>query len=126
MKKLINASVFAAVLMASSAVLAGFNGATASGKGGFQGPGVETISVVEALKLSDDTPVVLNGKIEKSLGDEKYLFNDGTATVIIEIDDDDWGGLNVTPEDVVVISGEVDKGMLKGVEIDVDTIQLKK
>lgn len=94
--------------------------------GGFQGPGLPAMNVSEALKTSDDTPVKLVGRIEKSLGDEKYLFKDATGTITVEIDDDDWRGLTVTPNDEVVIEGEVDKDMFRDAEIDVNTISLKK
>ena len=43
----------------------------------------------------------------------------------VEIDDENWHGLDVTPKDVVRIKGEVDKEMFS-TEIDVDTIELKK
>lgn len=92
--------------------------------GGFQGPGVATSTVADALKMSDDTPVVLKGKIEKSLGNEKYQFNDGTGTIVVEIDDDEWNGLNVTPENTVQITGEIDKEMLATPSVDVEMIIL--
>ena len=122
MKKIISSTTLAVSLLLSGSVLA----AGLNAKGGFQGPGLEQVSVVEVLKMSDNTPVVLSGKIEKSIGDEKYLFNDGTATVVIEIDDDDWNGLNVTPNDTVIISGEIDKDFMQDTIIEVDNIQLKK
>ena len=101
----------------------GFTG-KAQPQGGYTGPTIDTASVADAKKLSDDTPVVLVGKISKSLGGEKYLFSDGTDTVTIEIDDDDWRGLSVSEKDTVEIRGEVDKDFLS-VEIDVDSISKK-
>ena len=95
-------------------------------QGGFNGPALAPTTVAEALKLSDDTPVVLVGKIEKNLGHEKYLFNDASGSVIVEIDDDDWNGVNVTPADTIEIRGEVDKEMLKDTEIDAVYVSLKK
>ena len=82
-------------------------------------------SVAEALKLNDDTPVVLVGQIEKSLGDEKYLFKDASGSVTVEIDNEDWRGVTVTPKDTIVIQGEIDKDFFK-TEIDVDSVALKK
>ena len=79
----------------------------------------------EALKLNDDTPVVLVGQIEKSLGDEKYLFKDASGSVTVEIDNEDWRGVTVTPKDTIVIQGEIDKDFFK-TEIDVDSVALKK
>ena len=78
-------------------------------KGGFEGPSINNTTVQEALKMNDDTPVVLKGKIEKSLGNEKYQFNDGTGIIVVEIDNDEWGGITVTPENTIEISGEIDK-----------------
>lgn len=92
----------------------------------FQGPGVEPSTVAQALEMKDDAAVVLVGQIEKNLGNEKYLFKDATGTVIVDIDNEDWMGLSVKPQDLVIISGEVDKEMLKDTEIDVNTIALKK
>ena len=77
--------------------------------------------VGEAKKLSDDTPVVLTGKIVRSLGSEKYEFKDKTGSVTLDIDNDDWNGVNVGPEDTVEIQGEVDKDFTS-FEIDVDRV----
>ena len=93
--------------------------------GGFKGPGLSVMTVEQALKLGDDTAVVLEGQIEKSLGKENYVFKDATGSVTIEIDDDDWKGQTVTPQDTIIIKGEVEKDMFK-TEIDVDVVELKK
>ena len=78
--------------------------------GGFKGPSNATATTVkQALDLRDNSHVILKGHIVKSLGDEKYTFSDGTAEIIIEIDDEDWTGRTVTPESTIEISGEVDK-----------------
>lgn len=95
-------------------------------RGGFQGPGLSVISVAEALNSPDDTAVKLEGRIEKSFGNEKYLFKDASGTITIEIDDDDWKGVTATPDDDVIIEGEIDKDMFKDAKIDVDVITLKK
>ncbi len=124
MNKFITASAFVVALgLSANAFAAGFQGQ--ANMGGFQGPGLEPSSVSEALKLNDDTPVVLVGQIEKSLGDEKYLFKDATGSVTVEIDNEDWRGVNVTPKDTIVIQGEIDKDFFK-TEIDVDSVALKK
>lgn len=92
--------------------------------GGFEGPGVNFTTVKEALNLKDDAHVVLMGKIEQSLGDDKYLFNDGTSTITVEIDQEAFAGLTITPEDMVEIRGEIDRTIMK-IEVDVDTISKK-
>lgn len=124
MSKFITASAFVVALgLSTSALASGFTGPQQAG--GFQGPGLAPSSVAEALKLNDDTPVVLVGQIEKSLGDEKYLFKDASGSVTVEIDNEDWRGVTVTPKDTIVIQGEIDKDFFK-TEIDVDSVALKK
>ncbi|MBE6445050.1 MAG: NirD/YgiW/YdeI family stress tolerance protein [Alphaproteobacteria bacterium] len=98
---------------------------SANAMAAFQGPGLASSSVADALKLSDDTAVVLTGQIEKSLGNEKYQFKDATGTVVIEVDNEDWRGVDVKPEDIVIIKGEIDKDVFS-TEIDVDSVELKK
>ena len=124
MNKFLSLSALALVLTYSAASMAGFNVNTPN-TGGFKGPGLSVVSVDQALKMSDDTAVVLEGKIEKSLGNEEYIFTDSTGSVTVEIDDDNWRGVTVTPQDTIVIKGEVEKDMFK-TEIEVDAIELKK
>ena len=71
------------------------------------------------------TTLRLFWSIEKSLGDEKYLFKDASGSVTVEIDNEDWRGVTVTPKDTIVIQGEIDKDFFK-TEIDVDSVALKK
>ncbi len=124
MKNVLSVAAMAVVLgFASASMAQGFNGPDQTG--GFQGPGLSSTTVAEALKMGDDTAVVLEGKIEKSLGKEQYMFSDATGSVTIEIDNDDWRGVTVTPNDTVIIRGEVEKDFFK-TEIDVDAIELKK
>ena len=91
--------------------------------GGYTGPSaVKTLTVAEALKLRDDTPVELVGKLEKSLGDEKYNFVDETGSVVVEIDTEDFRGVTVNEKDVVKLKGEVDKDLMR-TEIDVNLVE---
>ncbi len=122
MKKLLAATSLALVLGLAGNAMAQ---QPASVRGGFQGPGLTVMTVSEALKLNDDAPVKLSGKIEKSLGNEKYLFKDATGSITIEIDDEDWNGVNATPETEIIITGEIDKDMLRDAEVDVDMVTLK-
>lgn len=82
----------------------------------------EYITVEQAKNSKDDTYVVLQGYIDKSLGDEKYLFRDQTGTIKVEIDNDKFRGLTVYPDDFVQISGEIDKDWWSETEIDVKNI----
>ena len=123
MKKFAMVSALALILGVSGNALAQQNFGAANA-GGYTGPSAAAMTVAEAKKLSDDTPVVLVGKIEKSLGGEKYLFTDNTGSVTVEIDNDDWRGLNVSDKDTVEIRGEVDKEFMN-FEISVDSVSKK-
>ena len=110
MKKILALS---ALLLASGSAFAAFNG-----------PEVASInSVSDVLNAKDDSFVMLTGNITKSLGNELYLFKDKTGEIQIEIDEDNWMGVDVTPEDTVVIRGEVDSEW-SAPQIDVDTIKI--
>lgn len=98
-------------------------GAAQSG-GGYTGPGdVKSVTVAEAANLPDDTDVRMEGHLVRSLGDEDYEFDDGTGTMIVEIDDDEWGGVEVGPETRVVLEGELDSEQ-SGMELDVDRVEV--
>ena len=82
----------------------------------------EVVSVEQAKNAKDDTYVVLQGYIEKSLGDEKYLFRDETGSIKVEIKDKRFRGLTIYPDDFIQISGEIDKGWFSATEIEVKDI----
>ena len=91
-------------------------------KGGFVS-GTETIATVkQVMEMRDDIPVIVQGNIVQRLGDEMYLFEDSTGSIRVEIDDDEWRGQTITPEDKVKLYGEVDRGIFK-TEIDVNYIE---
>ncbi len=90
--------------------------------GGYSGPSLAASTIAQAKILRDDAAVVLQGFIEKSLGNEKYLFKDGTDSIVIEIDNEDWCGLVVGPKEKIEISGEIDRNW-HHVEIEVNSIK---
>lgn len=102
----------------------GFRGGPSS-QGGFQGPAsTPTIVTVEQAKSApDDTMVLLRGHIIEHIKSDDYTFKDDTGTIRVDIDHDKWAGQNVTPENLVEIWGEVDKGW-NSVEIDVKSIRV--
>ena len=112
---------FLAVLTAVSGIALSNNVLAEQKGGGFTGPSVEVITVEQAKDLKDDTFVILRGNIKQNIGDDIYVFTDNTGSVNIEIDEDEWNGLEVGPEDTVEIRGEVDKGWTT-LEIDIDRI----
>ena len=98
--------------------------ATESLWAGFQGPGGENLTTVAAVKkASDDSYVKLTGNIVKKIKDEHYMFRDSTGEIEVEIDNDKWGGITVTPETTVRIVGELDKDMF-GSKVDVERIEI--
>ena len=107
--------------LAAAADKGGFSAGTAPAAGGFSGPGLDPTTAKEAATMRDDARVVLRGNIVRHLGKDKYLFQDGSGTIRVEIDHDKWGGQTITPGDTVEIHGEVDKDW-NSVEIEVDRI----
>ena len=109
----------------ASADFAGPNAPAATAtneRGGFVS-GAETIVTVKQVnEMRDDVPVIIQGKIIQRMGDEKYLFEDNTGSITIEIDDDDWRGQTITPNDTVKMYGEVDRGIFS-TEIDIDYVE---
>ena len=96
------------ILGASTALAKGPDGGFNRG-GGFTGPGPALSTVQQARDMRDDSPVTLQGHIVQHLGDDHYLFKDNTGTINVEIDHKRWQGQNVGPNDLVEISGEVEK-----------------
>jgi uncharacterized protein (TIGR00156 family) len=99
-----------------------FAGSLVTAQEGFRGPGPDIVTVEVAKSLRDDYPVVLRGKIDRYLGDEKYLFIDETGNIIVEIDHKLWRGLSIDQNDTVEITGEVDKGFAR-IEIEASSIK---
>lgn len=99
--------------------------APAVASAGFVGHSDQTISTVaEIQKMKDDRPVIMKGTIEKHLRKDKYQFTDGTGTITVEIDNDKWRGIEVTPKNTVLIYGETDTGWLRNVEVEADAVKL--
>jgi uncharacterized protein (TIGR00156 family) len=93
-------------------------------QGGFKGPStVELATVAQASEMDEEATVKLQGFIVKAVGDEKYEFQDDTGTITVEIDDEDWRGLEVGPSDRVELTAEVDREW-KRVELEAEHIQL--
>lgn len=90
----------------------------------FQDPrhtGITTVSAAQEAVV--DSRVSLTGTILRQLGEERYLFQDATGTIIVEIDHEDWRNVPVNPETTVKISGEVDRDWLT-TEIDVERVEV--
>jgi uncharacterized protein (TIGR00156 family) len=121
-------AAFALFLMAilscsafAAATQGGFQTAPSATGGGFSGSGVSVSTVEQALTMRDDAWVILRGNIVQHVGKDKYLFQDATGSIRVEIDHDEWGGQIVTPADLVEIKGEIDKDW-NSVEVEVEHI----
>ncbi|MEZ5565989.1 MAG: NirD/YgiW/YdeI family stress tolerance protein [Gammaproteobacteria bacterium] len=114
-----NVLIAAGLALASSVAVAG-----SASSGGFTGPdNLTVVTVKEALGMRDDSPVKLQGYILQSLGDEKYEFKDDSGTMTIEVDNDDWRGVQASPDLKVELIGEIDKELRK-TTLDVDVVRL--
>lgn len=93
----------------------------------FVGPGATTnrVTVKSIADMKDDTDVMLEGYIVKKIKPEHYIFQDSTGDIEVEIDDDKFAGIKVTPQTKVRISGEVDKEW-RSKTIDVEHLELVK
>ncbi|MDO5483561.1 MAG: NirD/YgiW/YdeI family stress tolerance protein [Desulfovibrionaceae bacterium] len=128
-------SLMIVALLAVPAVAAGQGGFQGPGEaagnvGGFQGPssGSFVDTVKAALGSWDDTPAVLTGHIVSRVAgsDDEYIFRDATGQIQVEIDNELFAGRNVTPQNLVRISGEVDKDIIRDGKVDVNLLEILK
>lgn len=82
-------------------------------------------TVAEALQLKENTFVTLEGCIKNRIDGDKYLFEDKTGTITVEIDMDKWTRLNVGANDKVEITGKIENEN-NSKELDVDIIKKVK
>ncbi|WP_107850591.1 YgiW/YdeI family stress tolerance OB fold protein [Oceanimonas marisflavi] len=66
-------------------------------------------TVAEARHLADDSRIILSGHIVRRLDDDEFLFSDGTGTIRIEMDDDDWRRLRRHRRGEILIWAEVER-----------------
>lgn len=88
---------------------------------GFQDNNGTKTSITEALKMSDNSYVTVQGNIVKRLSEDKYQFKDSTGTMTVEIDKDKWGGISVNTQDKLELTGEIEKKFNSAI-LDVDTV----
>src|SRR5690554_8018159 len=83
--------------------------------------------VAEILKSPvDDEDVTIQGHLLRKLGDEKYMFSDGSGEIVAEIDDDDFPREPVDEASKVELVGEVDTSRRRPPELDVDNVRIVK
>ncbi|CDF86884.1 hypothetical protein PKB_5574 [Pseudomonas knackmussii B13] len=114
--------IAACVLLSGTAFAAGYTGP--NGEAAKPAPTTQVTTVKAAKEAADDTPAVLEGTIIKRLHGEHYEFKDATGSMQVEIDHEDWPqGVDVSEKTKVRLTGEVDHER-KGVEIDVDRVEV--
>lgn len=83
------------------------------------------MTVADVLKSPvDDQNVVLRGHLIKKVGNEKYLFSDGTGEIRVDIEAEDFPVQKIDDKTLIVIRGEIENDFLKSPEIDVDMISI--
>ena len=113
----------ATTLIAASGILCAAGTANAQ----YVGPSQATSyrNVAEILKNPvDDVRVTLRGKVTSRLSDDMYQFTDGTGTISVEIDEEDFAGQRIDANPQVEIWGKVDKDLMRAPEIDVKRITI--
>lgn len=116
MKKITFAAIACALV--AGAANAGFQ---EKGQGGFMG-NESAMTVSQVKEMKDDSHVILQGNIVRRINKDKYLFEDKTGSINVEIDKEDWRGQKVDPSNTVKLYGELDKGWFE-TEIDVDYVE---
>lgn len=96
------------------------------GKAQQQSTQTSTQQNVQAILANpvDDQHVVLQGYLLRKQGHEKYIFTDGTGEIVAEIDDKDFPTQQVNEKTKIEIVGEVDTGLRRPPEIEVDTMRI--
>ena len=109
------------IALAATSLLAFASGASAQYAGPSSKAGPR--SVAEILKNPvDDQSVVLSGYILRQVGNEKYIFSDGTAEIRVDIDAKLFPAQKIDDKVKVELRGEVEKEFMETPEIDVDVL----
>lgn len=93
----------------------------------YVGPSSQTAprSVADILKNPvDDQAVVLRGFILRKVGNEKYIFSDGTAEIRVDIDAKLFPLEKIDDKVKVELRGEVEKEFMETPEIDVEVLMV--
>ena len=99
-----------------------------SASAAFTGPGStpEVNSAAQVAQAPDDAFCRLEGNLTEMLrgDDDKYIFQDSSGTVVVEIDEDVFFGRTVTPATRVRLAGEVDAKLFRANQVDVEWMEI--
>lgn len=85
-------------------------------------PGLGIVNTKQVRAMLDDTYVTLRGYIVIQLSHEKFIFEDNSGSIKVEIDDDIQNITDFGKDILVEITGKVDKEYF-GTEIEVKSIK---
>lgn len=120
--------VLAVLLALTLGFAGGFFPDVRASAAGFEGPGVaSTVTrAADVLGAQDDAPCVLEGHILEKLPRRKnrYLFEDHSGRVVVEIKNEVFGHLTVTPRDKIRLLGHVDWNRKRPNEVEADALAI--
>lgn len=118
---------FFTFITAATIALAGVSGAALANSTPHEQMQPIATTVAQILQdAKDDQRVSLRGQITQQLSEEKFIFNDGTGEIQLDIDDDLTKTSPITPPVEIELIGEVDKGVISDTEIEVKSFQLMR
>jgi len=91
------------ILSAATTVFAqqgGFTGPSSQGFAGGQSQ-FQNVTVSQLQTVNNKSYVVLTGSITQSLGRNRYTFQDATGQITVEIEQQYWWNLTLSPSDSV-------------------------
>jgi len=83
------------------------------------------LDMVERGAKTDDRFVIMEGYILERIEGDAYEFKDETGTIYIEIPEEAFGGVKVTPKDLIRVYGETDYEDAQLV-VEIDRLELVK
>ncbi|SPT68246.1 Uncharacterized conserved protein [Anaerobiospirillum thomasii] len=120
MTKIIFSSLAAMIFTVSSVSAApqGFDNASATAPQGFSAAAATNMTVANVIANgTDEMDVTMRGRITKMLGQDKFIFEDETGTIVVELDDDkDWS--HIQKDQLIDIHGEIDRDA-NSIKVDV-------
>ena len=120
MTKIIFSSLAAMIFTVSSVSAApqGFDNASATAPQGFSAAAATNMTVANVIANgTDEMDVTMRGRITKMLGQDKFIFEDETGTIVVELDDDkDWS--YIQKDQLIDIHGEIDRDA-NSIKVDV-------
>lgn len=78
--------------------------------------------IKQVKTLRDGAWVTLTGNIHRQLGKDNYEFHDKTGSLALHIAPDGWHGADISPDDLITVSGRLHKGP-QGTSVEVEQLQ---